>query len=136
MVGGPPGLCPAEPLGLAVRGASPSLHRERRCARLARRDDREYREYLREEQRRQAGCSAARMQMELQHGLVTKLRLKPPSNGERSLRESSLLGGRCAAAKTASKASEAKTCFISPEHGFRRCLEAAQHRLQPSALGA
>src|SRR5712692_1518457 len=54
--------------------------------------------------------------------LVTKLRLKPPSNGERSLRESSLLGGRCAPAKTASKASEAKTCFISPEHGFRRCL--------------
>jgi hypothetical protein len=29
-----------------------------RGARLARRDDREYREYLREEQRRQAGCPA------------------------------------------------------------------------------
>src|SRR6202521_2682973 len=58
---------------LTARGASPSLHRERRCARLARRDDREYREYWREEQRRQAGCSAARMQMELHHGL-----LRPP----------------------------------------------------------
>ena len=29
-----------------------------RGARLARRDDREYREYLREEQRRQPGCPA------------------------------------------------------------------------------
>ena len=29
-----------------------------RGARMARRDDREYREYLREEQRRQAGCPA------------------------------------------------------------------------------
>jgi len=29
-----------------------------RGARLARRDDREYREYLREEQRRQTGCPA------------------------------------------------------------------------------
>src|SRR5712691_11906548 len=56
------------------------------------------------------------------HGLVTKLRLKPPSNDEQSVREPSLLGSRCAAAKTASKASRAKTCFISPEHGFRRCL--------------
>src|SRR5712691_6924730 len=84
-------------MGLAVLGATPSLHREWRCARLARRDDREpgppprvvcaagwqYREYLREEQRRQAGapnalrrvgvetgCSAARMQMEVHHGLL------------------------------------------------------------------
>src|SRR5438309_10896373 len=56
---------------------------------------------------------------------VTKLRLKPPSNAERSVRESSLLGGRCAAAKTASKASPAKTCFISSERGFRRCLVGA-----------
>src|SRR6266852_8465406 len=54
--------------------------------------------------------------------LVTKLRLKPPSDDERSVRESSLPGGRCAAAKTASKASFGKTCFISPEHSFRRCL--------------
>src|SRR5947208_12412462 len=59
----------------------------------------------------------------MKDGLVTKLRLKPPSeNLRRSMRESSLLGGRCAAAKTASKAAEAKTCFISPEQGFRRCL--------------
>jgi hypothetical protein len=36
---------------LAARGESPALHRGRRGARLARRDDREYREYLREEQR-------------------------------------------------------------------------------------
>src|SRR3954468_3178993 len=37
------------------------MHRGRRSARDARRDDREYREYLREEQRRQAGCIAGRM---------------------------------------------------------------------------
>src|SRR5438128_12560444 len=58
----------------------------------------------------------------MKNGLVTKLRLKPPSELRRSVRESSLLGGRCAAAKTASKAALAKTCFISPEQGFRRCL--------------
>ena len=32
-----------------------------RGARLARRDDRAYREYVREEQRRQAGCPARKM---------------------------------------------------------------------------
>src|SRR4051812_14600110 len=36
-------------------------HRGRRGARLARRDDGEYREYLTEEQRRQTGCIAGRM---------------------------------------------------------------------------
>src|SRR6266849_6551051 len=59
---------------LAARGASPSSHREppvtiTRPA-WARRDDREYREYLREEQRSQAGCSAGRMQPDLHHGLL------------------------------------------------------------------
>src|SRR3989442_10280376 len=43
---------------LAARGESPASRRGRRCARLARRDDQEYREYLREEQRSQTGCSA------------------------------------------------------------------------------
>ncbi len=36
---------------------------------MARRDDREYREYLSEEQRSQAGCIARRMQRHLHHGL-------------------------------------------------------------------
>jgi hypothetical protein len=36
----------------------------------ARRDEREYREYLSEEQRRQAGCSAGRMQLDFHHGLL------------------------------------------------------------------
>jgi hypothetical protein len=59
------------PLRLAALGASPSLHREplvtiTRPAR-ARRDDREYRKYLREEK---PGCSALRMQMELPHELL------------------------------------------------------------------
>src|SRR5712692_1131621 len=66
--------------------------------------------------------------------LVTKLRLKPPSEGRGSRSgEPSLLGGRCAAAKTASKAAPAKTCFISREHGFRRCLVLA---IVASALAA
>src|SRR5428012_18810 len=69
------GFCPPKPRRywgsstLAARGESPALHRERRGARLARRDDREYREYLREEQRSQAGCIAVRMQSDFHHGL-------------------------------------------------------------------
>src|SRR5712692_11881884 len=67
------------------------------------------------------------------HGLVTKIRLKPPSDGRGSPNgEPSLLGGRCAAAKTASKAAPAKTCFISREHGFRRCLVSPGARTQDS----
>ena len=37
---------------------------------MARRDDREYREYLREEQRSQRGCIAGRMQPDFHHGLL------------------------------------------------------------------
>ena len=54
-------------------------------------------------------------------GTVTKLLFKPPSDDDRSVRESSLPGGRPAAAKTVSKASP-DTSLISPEQGFRRCL--------------
>jgi hypothetical protein len=67
---------------IPARGERPALHRERRGARLARRDDREYREYLREEQRSQVrgpqrgtrvgveeGCIAVRMQLDFHHGL-------------------------------------------------------------------
>ena len=39
-----------------------------RGARLARRDDRQYREYGRESQRRQAGCSAPLMQAAFHYG--------------------------------------------------------------------
>ena len=39
---------------------------------MTRRDDREYREYLREEQRSQRGCIAGRMQLEFHHGLLGK----------------------------------------------------------------
>jgi hypothetical protein len=46
---------------------------------VARRDDREYREYLREEQRSQAGCSAGRMQPDFHHGLLGHL-TKPRLN--------------------------------------------------------
>ena len=37
---------------------------------MARRDDREYREYLSEEQRSQRGCIARRMQPDFRHGLL------------------------------------------------------------------
>jgi hypothetical protein len=37
---------------------------------MARRDDREYREYLREEQRSQRGCIARRMQPGFYRGLL------------------------------------------------------------------
>ena len=37
---------------------------------MTRRDDREYREYLREEQRSQRGCIAGRMQLDFHHGLL------------------------------------------------------------------
>jgi len=40
---------------------------------MTRRDDREYREYLREEQRRQRGCIAGRMQLDFHHGLLPAL---------------------------------------------------------------
>jgi len=39
---------------------------------MARRDEREYREYLNEEQRSQPGCSAGRMQLEFHHGLLAE----------------------------------------------------------------
>ena len=48
-----------------------------RGARMARRDDREYREYLKEEQRRPRGCIARRMQPGSQHGLLYCLRSCP-----------------------------------------------------------
>jgi len=38
--------------------------------RPARRDDREYREYLSEEQRSRRGCIARRMQPDVHHGLL------------------------------------------------------------------
>jgi hypothetical protein len=61
---------------LAARGDSPALHRGRRCARPARRDEREYREYLTEEQRSPTGCSAGRMQPHCHHGLLGRTHAK------------------------------------------------------------
>jgi hypothetical protein len=46
---------------------------------MTRRDDREYREYLREEQRSQRGCIAGRMQSDFYHEL-----LGPSSSGSTS----------------------------------------------------
>ena len=56
--------------GIAARGEGPASHRGRRGAPMTRRDDREYREYLREEQHSQRGCIAGRMQPEFHHGLL------------------------------------------------------------------
>ena len=50
---------------------------------MARRDDREYREYLSEEQRSQRGCIARRMQPDFHHGLLKALECRttlPPSS--------------------------------------------------------
>ena len=55
---------------LTVRGENLASHRDGRGAPRARRDDREYREYLREEQRSPRGCIARRMQPAFHHGLL------------------------------------------------------------------
>src|SRR5688500_2488584 len=60
---------------LGARGERAAWHRDERGARLARRDDREYRLYLREEQRRQAGRIARRMRRHFHHGLLKAVRL-------------------------------------------------------------
>ena len=52
-----------QPLVSRVRGSV--IHSPERGARIARRDDREYREYAREEQRREAGCPARNMSANL-----------------------------------------------------------------------
>ena len=71
-----PVLCQAdivavqEAQGPAVRGESPASHRGWRCAGLARRDEGAYGQYSTEEQRRQTGCSAGRMQRDFHHGLL------------------------------------------------------------------
>jgi putative ABC transport system ATP-binding protein len=44
----------------------------------ARRDERGYREYLSEEQRSQAGCSARRLQLDFHHGLLGSKRMRVP----------------------------------------------------------
>src|SRR5882672_6896690 len=62
---GRPGGCAA----LTARGESLASHRDGRGAPPARRDDREYREYLSEEQRSRRGCIARRMQPDFHHGL-------------------------------------------------------------------
>src|SRR5438477_1662188 len=59
---------------LAVRGESLASHRDGRGAPPARRDDREYREYLSEEQRSRRGCIARRMQPDFHHGLLEPAR--------------------------------------------------------------
>ena len=53
---------------LAARGESLASHRDGRGAPPARRDDRAYREYVSEEQRRRRGCIARRMQPDFHHG--------------------------------------------------------------------
>src|SRR5215218_3673727 len=71
---------------LAARGGSLALHRNAGGAPVARRNDREYREYLREEQRRQRrgpqrgsrveverGCVARRMQPDVHRGLLASI---------------------------------------------------------------
>jgi hypothetical protein len=70
------------PAALAARGETLASHPDGRGASLARRDDREYREYLREEQRRQRGCIARRMQPGFHHGLLAGLLLMMSCGGD------------------------------------------------------
>ena len=78
----------AAPFALAVRGASGAWHRDGRGAALARRDNREYRTYLRAEQRRQRGCIARRMQRHLHHGLLGKRsHVVPRAAGRRAVEQ-------------------------------------------------
>ncbi len=57
-------------VGLAARDESAALHRDRRGARLTRREEEEYREYLTDEHRSEAGCIGGRMQRDFHHGLL------------------------------------------------------------------
>ena len=50
---------------------------------MARRDNREYRTYLRAEQRRQRGCIARRMQRHLHHGLLGRSYLNEATSAAR-----------------------------------------------------
>src|SRR2546425_7213962 len=56
---------------LTAHGESLASHRDGRGAPPARRDDRECREYLSEEQRSRRGCIARRMQPDFHHGLLS-----------------------------------------------------------------
>ena len=56
---------------------------------MARRDDREYREYLSEKQRSQRGCVARRMQPDFHHGL---LNLKAVELGDIVMADHPLIG--------------------------------------------
>src|SRR5258708_12370342 len=57
---------------------------------MTRRDDRGYREYLREEQRSQRGCIAGRMQPEFHHGLLSSTNMDYRRLGSTGLRISRL----------------------------------------------
>jgi hypothetical protein len=58
---------------LGASGESRALHQGRRYARLTRRDDGEYRQYVTEKQRREPGCSAGRLQRDFRRGLLALL---------------------------------------------------------------
>ena len=58
-----------------ARGKSPASHRDRRGARLTRREEGEYREYSTDEQRSQPGCIVGRMQRDFCHVLLVPILL-------------------------------------------------------------
>ena len=58
-----------------ARGKSPASHRDRRGARLTRREEGEYREYSTDEQRSQPGCIVGRMQRDFCHVLLVTILL-------------------------------------------------------------
>src|SRR2546427_2035686 len=72
---------------LTAHGESLASHRDGRGAPPARRDDREYREYLSEEQRSRRGCIARRMQPDFHHGLLRLRRIRSCHQKTRLRRE-------------------------------------------------
>ena len=70
---------------------------------MARRDEREYREYLNEEQRSQPGCSAGRMQLEFHHGLLAEPISTLIGGGEIASRVRRLLDDRALAPSDAGR---------------------------------
>ena len=78
---------------LAARGESPAWRRERRGARLTRREARKYRAYLSDGQRNQAECIGLRRRADCRHGLLVAL----------TVAAALLLGGPAAAGEATDK---------------------------------
>src|SRR5438046_7064361 len=108
--------------GLAARGESVASHRDGRGASRARRDDREYREYLREEQRSPRGCIARRMQPDFHHGLLGRFCVRmflavTGKEDDSSMKHRTVLLISCFAALVGSAAGQTKDAGLRTPDG-------------------